>query len=83
MRAHIASLIIVHVGVSQRCCARDEESPAPLPTMSTRNVPAGRWNVTHGFDSRESSPPATHTHMATVSTPVGRWTMKHYAMGSI
>ena len=34
---------------------------------------AGRWNVTHGFDSRESSPPATHTHMATVSTPVGRW----------
>ena len=21
----------------------------------------GRWNVTHGFDSRQSSPPATHT----------------------
>jgi len=42
-RAHISScLILVHVGVGQRCCARDEESPAILPTMSTRNVPAGR-----------------------------------------
>ena len=42
-RADIASLISIHVGVGQRCRARDVESPAVLPTMSTRNVPAGRW----------------------------------------
>ena len=32
---------------------------------NSRSVPGpvqGRWNVTHGFDSRESSPPATDTH---------------------
>ena len=62
LRAHPGSQIGVHVGVDQRCRAHDGESPAILPTMSKRNVPAGRWNVTHGFDSRESSPPATqHT----------------------
>eukprot|EP00964_Phaeocystis_antarctica_P161347 scaffold133318_cov72-Phaeocystis_antarctica.AAC.2 len=42
-RAHIFSLISVHVGVGQRCRAPDGESPATLPTTSTRNVPAGRW----------------------------------------
>eukprot|EP00964_Phaeocystis_antarctica_P107180 scaffold71942_cov69-Phaeocystis_antarctica.AAC.2 len=42
-RAHLASLILVHVRVGQRCRARDVESSAVLPTMSTRNVPAGRW----------------------------------------
>ena len=37
------SLILVHVGVGQRCRTRapDVESPATLPTMSARNVPAG------------------------------------------
>ena len=41
-RAHIVSFIRVHVGVGQRCRAEDVyiESPAKLPTMSTRNVPA-------------------------------------------
>ncbi len=34
-RAHIQSLILVHVGVGQRCCALDPESPAILQTMST------------------------------------------------
>ena len=43
-RADIGSLIIVHVGVGQRCRAPDEESPAILPTMSTRNVPS--WDTT-------------------------------------
>ena len=43
MRAHIVSLILIHVGVGQRCRATDVESPAILPTTSTRNVPAGRW----------------------------------------
>ena len=42
-RAHIASLIGVHVAVGQRCVAVDGESSAILPTMSTRNVPVGRW----------------------------------------
>ena len=51
-RAHMASFISVHVGVDQRCRAppsviADVESPA-LPTMSTRNVPAGRWIRVHG-----------------------------------
>eukprot|EP00964_Phaeocystis_antarctica_P125226 scaffold88852_cov71-Phaeocystis_antarctica.AAC.3 len=46
-RAHLVSLIIVHVGVGQRCRARDEESPASLPTMNTRNVPAGRCTMGH------------------------------------
>ena len=42
-RAYIASPILVHIGVGQRCRAINVESPARLPTMSTRNVPAGRW----------------------------------------
>ena len=51
-QAHMASFISVHVGVDQRCRATpsviaDVESPA-LPTMSTRNVPAGRWIRVHG-----------------------------------
>ena len=41
-QAHV-SLVLVHVGVGQRCRALDEESPASLPTMSSRYVPAGRW----------------------------------------
>ena len=32
-------LILVHVGVGQRCRALDEESPAMLPTKSTSNLP--------------------------------------------
>eukprot|EP00964_Phaeocystis_antarctica_P079572 scaffold49583_cov71-Phaeocystis_antarctica.AAC.3 len=44
----VVGLIIVHVGVSQRCRAIDKESSAPLPTMSTRNVPAGRWMKVQG-----------------------------------
>eukprot|EP00964_Phaeocystis_antarctica_P026638 scaffold15011_cov61-Phaeocystis_antarctica.AAC.4 len=38
----------MHAGVGQRCRALlgDEEPPTVLPTMSTRNVPAGPWNVT-------------------------------------
>ena len=35
MRAHIASLISVHVGVGQCCRAIDVESPTILPTMNT------------------------------------------------
>ena len=42
---HLASLIGIHVCVRQRCRAQDVESSA-LPAMSTRNVPAGQWNVT-------------------------------------
>ena len=42
-KAHLDSLISVHVGVGQRCRARDVESPTILPTMSARNVPAGHW----------------------------------------
>eukprot|EP00964_Phaeocystis_antarctica_P069702 scaffold42375_cov66-Phaeocystis_antarctica.AAC.1 len=37
--------IRIHVGVDQRCRARDGESPAILPTMSTCNVPSGRWTI--------------------------------------
>ena len=40
-RAHLASLILVHVGVGQRCRARDVESPAILPTVSTCDASAG------------------------------------------
>ena len=47
-RAHNRSLIGVYVAVGQRCRARDEESPASLPTTSTRNVPAGRWFKVQG-----------------------------------
>ena len=48
-RAHINSLIIVHVGVGQRCFALDPESPAILSTTSKRNVPAGRWMKVQGM----------------------------------
>ena len=61
-RAHIASLIGVHVAVGQRCRAGDEESPA-LPNMSMRNVPAGRWNVTCvGSSLRQNSLRTATTH---------------------
>ena len=44
-RAHIASPISVHLGIGQRCRTHrpDVESPAILPSTSTRNVPVGRW----------------------------------------
>ena len=48
MRAHIGSLISVHVRVGQRCRARDVESPAILPNMSKRGVPAGQWMQVQG-----------------------------------
>ena len=35
-QTHCVSPIIVHIGVDQRCCAEDVESPAILPTMSTQ-----------------------------------------------
>ena len=51
-RAHISCLILVHVGVGQRCRALDVESSAHLPATSTRNVPAGRWTMGyHAMDS--------------------------------
>eukprot|EP00964_Phaeocystis_antarctica_P004635 scaffold2497_cov62-Phaeocystis_antarctica.AAC.3 len=34
-RAHNGSLIIIHVGIGQRCHTEDVESPAILPTTST------------------------------------------------
>ena len=39
--AHLLSLILVHIGVDQRCRARDVESPAILPTMSKRKFQRG------------------------------------------
>ena len=53
-RAHIASLILVHIGVGQRCRALNVESPALLPTTSTRNVPAGRWMKGQGKGGRRA-----------------------------
>ena len=56
-RAHLLpSLVVVHVGVGQRCRAPDGESPAPLPTMSTRDVPAGRWMRAQGRFNRRAHP---------------------------
>eukprot|EP00964_Phaeocystis_antarctica_P046108 scaffold26587_cov65-Phaeocystis_antarctica.AAC.1 len=52
-RAHISRIVRIHVGVGQRCRARDGESPA-LPTMSTRNVPAGRWMQVQGRFKRRA-----------------------------
>ena len=40
-------LIRVHVGIGQCCRARDAESPALQAKNRARNVPSGRWNVTH------------------------------------
>ena len=57
-RAHINSLIIVHVGVGQRCRAMDQESSTTLPTMSTRNVPEGRWINNQGQSKGEHTTPA-------------------------
>ena len=48
-RAHIDSLISVHVGVGQRCRARDVEPPTRLPIMSTHIVSAGRWVKVQGM----------------------------------
>ena len=41
-------LILVHVGVGQRCRAPDEESPAILPTASTSNLPLGQAHIISG-----------------------------------
>jgi len=51
---------------------RKTHAALPQHTTPTVSTPVGRWNVTYGFDSRESSPPAA-THIAKVSIPVGRW----------
>eukprot|EP00964_Phaeocystis_antarctica_P014591 scaffold8060_cov82-Phaeocystis_antarctica.AAC.1 len=53
-RAHPCSLIRVHVGVDQCCRAFDVESSAPLPNMSTRNVPLGRWRKCLGKGRRRA-----------------------------
>ena len=55
-RAHLASPILVHAGVGQRCRAGDDESPAKLPTMSTRDIPAGRWMRAQGGFNRRAHP---------------------------
>ena len=56
-RTHPSSLILVHVGAGQRCRAiPDVESPAPLPTMRTRDVPAGRWTRAQGGFNRRANP---------------------------
>jgi hypothetical protein len=41
-------LILVHVGVGQRCRALDEEPPTMLPIKSTSNLPLGRWMKVQG-----------------------------------
>ena len=53
-RAHRASSIEIHVDARQRCRARDVESPATLPAMSTRNAPAGRWRNCLGKGRRRA-----------------------------
>ena len=56
------SLIRVDVGVGQRRRAKHSKSSTLPGEASARNVSSGRWNVTHGFNSREGLPPAkTHT----------------------
>eukprot|EP00964_Phaeocystis_antarctica_P032546 scaffold18430_cov61-Phaeocystis_antarctica.AAC.2 len=70
-QADIVSPIIVHVGVGQRCRAIDVESPALLPTTSTRNVPAGRWMKRCRAIDVES--PAMLPTMSTRNVPAGRW----------
>ena len=42
----------IHVGVDQCCRASDVKPPAILPTMSTYNVPAGRWRKCLGKGRR-------------------------------
>ena len=37
-------------------------TPCHRTHIAKVSIPVGRWNVTHGFDSRESSPPATQTY---------------------
>ena len=51
---------------------RGKAHPLPQTHKVTVSTPVGRWNVTHGFDSRESSQ-AANTHIAKVSISVGRW----------
>eukprot|EP00964_Phaeocystis_antarctica_P023482 scaffold13128_cov76-Phaeocystis_antarctica.AAC.2 len=59
-QAHQSSLIGVHVGVGQRCRTIDAESPAILPNISTRNVPAGRWMKVQGrFNPSKLATPLT------------------------
>eukprot|EP00964_Phaeocystis_antarctica_P030641 scaffold17321_cov70-Phaeocystis_antarctica.AAC.2 len=72
-RAHGSSLILVHVGVGQRCRARviDVESSAILPTMSTRNVPAGRWNVTCVGSIRRKTHEGLPRHTANSEHTIG------------
>ena len=68
-RAHIVSPILVHVGVGQRSRALipDVESPAMLPTMSTRDVPAGRWMRAQGGFNRRA-----HLSLIIVHVGVGQ-----------
>ena len=42
---HPACSVRIHVGVNQRCRARDVDPPT-LPAARTTSVPSGQWNVT-------------------------------------
>ena len=72
-RAHPASLIRVNVGVDQRCRAFDVKPSAILPPMSTRNAPAGQWNVVHMVRFAGKLTNCQRRHIATVSISAGRW----------
>eukprot|EP00964_Phaeocystis_antarctica_P023625 scaffold13193_cov60-Phaeocystis_antarctica.AAC.3 len=70
-RAHMSRVVGIHVGIGQRCRAIDVESPAILPTMSTCNVPAGRWMTRCRAPDGES--PAMLPTMSTRNVPAGCW----------
>ena len=60
---HVSSLIIVHVGVGQRCRTRDEESPASLPYRLN-----GHWTKIRGRQATK----VVHASLIRVHVSVGQ-----------
>ena len=83
-RAHIFRGVRIHVGVDQRCRARapDVKPPATLPSMSTHNVPVGRWMEVHGKFKMQTPTPSgcAHARQHSVNS-AGRWNVT--CVGSI
>eukprot|EP00964_Phaeocystis_antarctica_P138871 scaffold103534_cov74-Phaeocystis_antarctica.AAC.1 len=79
-RAHLVSLILVNVGVGQRCRTLDVKSSAPLPKEdehARRSHPGSLISVHVGVGQRcrahDVKSPASLPTMSTRNVPAGRW----------
>ena len=70
VQTHLVSLVLVHVGVGQRCRAHDIESPAPLPSVSTLPFHRGAVDESSRFKGERTNPALEYTFvLVSVAVP--------------